>query len=49
MGKEYIKAEEAFAGAEKYVHDSPYEWKLPLCPEDVREGAAWMKQKSIPE
>jgi tetratricopeptide (TPR) repeat protein len=39
MGKEYIKAVEAFADAEKYVHDSPYEWRLPLCPEDIREQA----------
>ena len=49
IDENYVKAEEAFAEAEKYVHDSPYEWKLPLCPDDVREGAAWMKQKSIPE
>ena len=39
MAGEYIKAEEAFAEAEKRVHDSPYEWKLPLCPEEVREKA----------
>ena len=39
MDEEYIKAEEAFAEAEKYVHDSPYEWRLPLCPEDIREKA----------
>lgn len=39
MDEEYIKAEEAFNEAEKRVHDSPYEWKLPLCPEDVREKA----------
>lgn len=39
MAGEYIKAEEAFAEAEKRVHDSPYEWKLPLCPEDVRDKA----------
>lgn len=39
MAGEYIKAEEAFAEAEKRVHDSPYEWRLPLCPEEVREKA----------
>ena len=39
MDAEYIKAEEAFNEAEKRVHDSPYEWKLPLCPEDVCEKA----------
>ena len=37
MSEDYVKAEEAFNEAEKRVHDSPYEWKLPLCPEDVRE------------
>ena len=39
MDGEYIKAEETFSEAEKRVHDSPYEWKLPLCPEDVRAEA----------
>lgn len=39
MGGEYIKGEEAFAEAEKLVADSPYEWKLPLCPEDILEKA----------
>lgn len=39
MAGEYIKAEEAFAEAEKRVHDSPYEWRLPLCPEEIREKA----------
>ena len=39
MNGEYIKAEETFAEAEKRVFDSPYEWKLPLCPEDIREMA----------
>lgn len=39
LNGEYIKAETTFAEAEKYVSDSPYEWKLPLCPEDIREKA----------
>lgn len=39
MKDEYIKAEEIFSLAETYVEDSPYEWKLPLCPEDIREKA----------
>lgn len=39
MGGAYIKGEEAFSEAEKYVADSPYEWKLPLCPEDIRAKA----------
>lgn len=43
MAGEYIKAEEAFAEAEKRVHDSPYEWKLPLCPEDVRRKAEMIR------
>ena len=43
MDEEYIKAEEAFNEAEKRVHDSPYEWKLPLCPEDVKEKANMIK------
>ena len=45
MAGEYIKAEEAFAEAEKRVQDSPYEWKLPLCPEDVREKAEMIKSE----
>ena len=43
MAGEYIKAEEAFAEAEKRVHDSPYEWKLPLCPEEIREKAKMIR------
>jgi len=39
MNEEYTKAEEAFREAEKRVSDSPYEWRLPLCPEDIREKA----------
>ncbi len=40
MDEDYIKAEEAFAEAEKRVSDWPYECKLPLCPEEVRAKAA---------
>ena len=40
MDGQYIKAEEAFAQAEKRVHDSPYVWKLPLCPAEIRKKAA---------
>ena len=43
MAGEYIKAEEAFAEAEKRVHDSPYEWKLPLCPEEIRKKAKMIR------
>ena len=39
MAGEYIKAEDAFIEVEKRVHDSPYEWKLPLCPEEIRDKA----------
>lgn len=39
MNEEYIMAEEAFAEAEKRVHDSPYEWDLPLCPAEIQEKA----------
>ena len=39
MAGEYIKAEETFHEAEKRVDHSPYEWKLPLCPEEIREKA----------
>lgn len=45
MDEDYIKAEEAFNEAEKRVHDSPYEWKLPLCPEDVREKAKLIRSE----
>lgn len=46
MDEEYIKSEEAFAEAEKHVNDSPYEWKLPLCPEDIREMAEVERQET---
>lgn len=39
MNGEYIKAEETFGEAEKRVSDSPYEWKLPLCPKSILEKA----------
>lgn len=39
MNGEYINAEETFGKAEKRVSDSPYEWKLPLCPKSIREKA----------
>ena len=39
MNGEYIKAEETFGEAEKRVSDSPYKWKLPLCPKSIREKA----------
>lgn len=39
MNNEFIKAEKAFAEAEKRVSDSSYEWELPLCPEEIREMA----------
>ncbi len=39
MNEEYTRAEEAFREAEKRISDSPYEWRLPLCPEDIREKA----------
>ena len=42
MAEDYIRAEAAYLEAEKRVHDSPYEWKLPLCPEEVREKASRM-------
>ncbi len=35
----YAKSKAAFTEAERYIADSPYKWKLPLCPEDVREKA----------
>ncbi len=47
MNHEYIKAEEAFAEAEKRVADSPYEWELPLCPEDIREKAEEEKNSGV--
>ena len=39
MNGEYIKGEAAFAEAEKRIADSPYEYNLPLCPKEIREGA----------
>ena len=39
MDGKYIESVKAFAEAEERVADSPYEWKLPLCPEDIREKA----------
>lgn len=39
MGGDYIRAEETFSEAEKWVDDSPYEWKLPLCPEEIHAKA----------
>ena len=45
MDENYIKAEEAFNEAERRVHDSPYEWKLPLCPENVREKAELIRSE----
>ena len=36
MDHAYIEAEKAFEEAEKRIADSPYEWELPLCPEDIR-------------
>ena len=40
MDGQYIKAVEAFAEAEKRVQDSPFVWKLPLCPKEIRKKAA---------
>ena len=39
MDGQYVRAEEAFLEAEKRVKDSPYEWELPLCPEQIRGKA----------
>ncbi len=39
MDGQYTESVKAFAEAEKRVADSPCEWKLPLCPEDIREKA----------
>ena len=39
MDGKYIESVKAFAEAEKRVADSPYEGKLPLCPDDIREKA----------
>ena len=35
----FVKAEEAFGVAERYLEDSPYVWELPLCPKQYREKA----------
>ena len=45
MNGEYIKSEETFAEAEKWISDSPYEWNLPLCPKSIREKAE--KEKNL--
>ena len=45
MDEDCIKAEEAFNEAEKRVHDSPYQWELPLCPRDVREKAELIRSE----
>ena len=39
MNHEYVKSEETFSEADKRVADSPYEWKLPICQEDIKEKA----------
>ena len=39
MSGAYVKSEETFNEAEKHVADSPYEWKFPLCPENIRAKA----------
>ena len=43
MDGQFIQAEEAYLEAEKRVSDWPYECKLPLCPEDVRQKAAGLR------
>ena len=45
MAGKYIQSEATFARAEQYVGDSPYEWKLPLCPEEIREKAEEQKKR----
>ena len=45
MDEAYVRAEDAFNEAEKRVQDSPYEWKLPLCPKDVREKAEQIRSQ----
>ena len=47
MNHEYIKAEEAFAEADKRVADSPYDWELPICPKDIKEKAQAEKQSRV--
>lgn len=47
MNHEYIKAEEAFAEADKRVADSPYEWELPICPKDIKEKAQAEKRSRV--
>lgn len=39
MNGEYTKAEQTFMEAEKHVEDSPYEWRLPLCPKEIWDKA----------
>ena len=47
MNHEYIKAEEAFAEADKRVADSPYDWELPICPKDIKEKAQAEKRSRV--
>ena len=49
MGGEYIRAEKTFSEAEKWVDDSPYEWKLPLCPEEIHEKAEEERKQGMGE
>ena len=39
MNGEYTNAEQTFMEAEKQVEDSPYEWRLPLCPKEIQDKA----------
>ena len=39
MAGQYIKAEEAFNEAEKRLSDTYFDYKLPLCPKEIREKA----------
>ena len=41
-----MQAEDAFQEAEKRVQDSPYVWKLPLCPEEIRKKAAEARKRT---
>lgn len=45
LNGEYIRSEAAYTEAEKHVDDSPYEWELPLCPQDIREKAEEEKKQ----
>ena len=44
MAGDYTGAEAEFAEAEKRVGDSPYVYRLPLCPEEIRQKAAAQRQ-----